>query len=175
MARRWLLALLLGILAVAESFTAEDYIKDVISGKQTVCCYTRLAVERHLRDLGRQDKKGFPFYFDPEAAKRAIRFKRQLPLVAGEYAGAKLTVPPWLQFKDWVLFGWRRTEGGYRRFRKSYIQVARKNTKTTDAAATLLYVMFAELPHERDPQGYCVGPNKAQGRICWPRAASSTS
>jgi len=156
---------------VAETFAAEQYIRNVMSGKQPVCRYTRLAVERHLKDLERQNTEGFPYYFDPKAGKRVITFKRQLKLVEGEYAGARINLPPWLQFKDWVLFGWRRAEGGYRRFRKAYITVARKNTKTTDAATTMLYVLFAEIPHERGPQAYCVGPQKAQGKVCWKIAA----
>ena len=171
MARRWLLILLLGILLVAEGYAAERYIRDVLSGKQTVCRYTRLAFERHMRDLERQNTKEFPYYFDPAPARHIIDFKRQLRLVEGEYAGARVTIPPWLQAKDWVLFGWRRVDGGYRRFRKSYITVGRKNTKTSDAAETLLYVIYAELPWERGPQAYCVGPQKVQGKLCWKIAA----
>jgi len=172
-ARKWLalLILLLGTLFMAEAYAAERYIRDVMGGKQVVCRYTRLAVERHLRDLERQNIKEFPYYFDPAQAKRVIEFKRQLKLVEGEYAGARVTVPPWLQFKDWMLFGWRRVDGGYRRFRKAYITVGRKNTKTSDAAETLLYVFYAELPHERGPQAYCVGPQKVQGKLCWTIAA----
>jgi len=82
-----------------------------------------------------------------------------------------MTIPPWLQFKDWVLFGWRRVDGGYRRFRKSHIEVGRKNTKTTDAAGTLLFVIFLERPWERGPQAYCLGPQKSQGKLCWKIAA----
>lgn len=156
---------------MAETYAAERYIRDVISGKETVCRYVRLAVERHLRDLERQNTKAFPYYFDAEPAKRVIKFKRQLKLVEGEFAGARVELAPWLQFKDWVLFGWRRVDGGYRRFTKSYISVARKNTKTSDAAETALYVLYAELPRERGPQVYCVGPKKAQGKLAWKIAA----
>ena len=166
------LLLVLGMLTMAESFAAEQYIRDVMSGKQTVCRLTRLAVERHLRDFERQNTPEFPYYFDPNQAKHIIRFKRQLPLVEGEYAGAKVTLPPWLEFKDWVLFGWRRVDGGHRRFRRSYITVGRQNTKTSDAAETALYVMFAERPRERGRQLYCLGPKKAQGKICWDIAAT---
>jgi phage terminase large subunit-like protein len=169
--RKWLLIALLGVVALAETYAAERYIKDVLSGKQAVCKYTRLAVERHLRDLKRQNTRDFPFYFDAEQAKRVIDFKQQLKLVEGEFAGARIKLEPWLQFKDWVLFGWRRREGGYRRFTKSYISVGRKNTKTTDAAGTALYVLFAELPRERGPQIYCVGPQKKQGKLAWKIAA----
>jgi len=170
---RWVvLLLLLGVLIMSETFAAEKYIRDVMSGKQVVCHLTRLAVERHLRDLERQNTPEFPYYFDPTHAKHIIRFKRQLPLVKGEYAGAKVTLPPWVEFKDWVLFGWRRVNGGYRRFRRSYITVGRQNTKTSDAAETVLYVMFAERPREWGRQAYCLGPKKKQGKISWDIAAA---
>jgi len=166
------LLLLLGMLVVAETFAAEQYIREVISGKQMVCRLTRLAVERHLRDLERQNTSDFPYYFDPSEAKRAITFKRQLKLIDGPYRGARLTIPPWLQFKDWLLFGWRRAYGGYRRFRKVYIEVGKKNTKTTDAASTALFVFYAERPHDWGPQVYCLGPKKEQGKIAWDIAAA---
>jgi len=157
---------------MTETFEAERYIRDVMSGKQVVCRYTRLAVERHLRDLERQNSSEFPYYFDPSEAKRAITFKRQLKLIDGPYRGARLIIPPWLQFKDWMIFGWRRTDGGYRRFRRSYIEVARKNIKTTDAASTALYILFAERPRDWGPQIYCLGPKKEQGKISWEIAAA---
>lgn len=169
---RWLLPLLLLVVLVSESFAAEGYILEVMSGKQIVCRYTRLAVERHLRDLERQNTPEFPYYFDPTEAKRAITFKRQLKLIDGPYRGAHLTIPPWLQFKDWMLFGWRRTDGGHRRFRKSYIEVAKKNTKTTDGASTALFVFYAERPRDWGPQVYCLGPKKEQGKIAWDIAAA---
>jgi len=172
MRRRWVaLLLVLGMLIVAETYAAEKYIRDVMSGKQVVCRLTRLAVERHLRDLERQNTSEFPYYFDPVQAKHIIRFKRQLPLIKGEHAGAKVMLPPWIEFKDWVLFGWRRVDGGYRRFRRSYITVGRQNTKTSDAAETMLYVMFGERPRERGRQAYCLGPKKKQGKISWDIAA----
>ena len=175
MRHRWrLLLIILGALLVAEGFAAEQYMQDVLSGKQTACRYVRLAVERHVRDLARVERKDpdFPYYFDPEKAERAITFKQELRLIDGPYKGAKLSVPPWLQFKDWMLFGWRRIDGGFRRFRKAYIEVARKNIKTTDAASTALYVYFLDRPRDWGPQVYCLGPKKEQGKISWEIAAA---
>jgi len=56
------------------NYTAEQYISDVKTGRVAACKWTRLAVERHLSDLKRAGKKGFPYHFDPEPAKRAIDF-----------------------------------------------------------------------------------------------------
>ncbi len=44
----------------------EQYCQDVRSGVRPACEWERLAVERHLNDLERQDTAGFPYRFDPE-------------------------------------------------------------------------------------------------------------
>ena len=174
---RWIvfLALILGALVSSTAgYTAEQYIEDVLSGKQVTGKYTRLAVERHIRDLRRVGDPDFPYHFDDTQARRIIDFKQQLCHTKGEWANARkhdtrIRLEPWQQFKDWVLFGWR-DKNGYRRFTKAYIEVARKNGKTTDAAATANYMYFADRPKEIGPEIYCVGPKKDQGKISWEEA-----
>jgi len=165
--------LLLAAMVIAmPEYTAQQYIDDVVSGRQVACKWVRLAVERHLRDLGRVGKEeGFPYYFDEAQAKRVIDFKQQLRHIEGEWADprrhdTRLRLEPWQQFKDWVLFGWRRP-GGYRRFTKAYIAVARKNGKTTDAAATADYCFVADRPREIGAQVYCVATKRDQAKIAW--------
>jgi phage terminase large subunit-like protein len=153
-------------------YTAQKYIDDVVSGQQVTCKWVRLAVKRHLRDLERVGKdKDFPYYFDEAQAKRVINFKQELRHIEGEWADprrhdTRLRLEPWQQFIDWVLFGWRRP-GGYRRFTKAYIEVARKNGKTTDAAATADYCFLADRPREIGAQVYCVATKKDQAKIAW--------
>lgn len=177
MRHRWIvfLALILGaLMSSTAGYTAEQYIEDVLSGKQVTGKYTRLAVERHIRDLERVGDPEFPYYFDEAQAKRIIDFKQQLRHTKGDWANprkhdTRIRLEPWQQFKDWVLFGWR-DKNGYRRFTKAYIEVARKNGKTTDAAATANYMLFADRPKEMGPEIYCVGPKKDQGKISWEEA-----
>ena len=157
-------------------YTANQYIDDVVSGRQVTGKYVRLAVERHLNDLERA-KAGdpeFPYYFDEAAAERVIDFKQQLRHTKGEWANprkhdTRIRLEPWQQFKDWVLFGWRRP-GGYRRFTKAYIEVARKNGKTTDAAAIANYCFLMDRPREMGPEVYCVATKKDQAKIAWEEA-----
>lgn len=153
-------------------YTARRYIDDVLGGRQVVCKYVRLAIERHVSDLSRQKTADFPFVFDESQAKRVIEFKQQLVHVENEWKGAKIHLEPWQQAKDWILFGWRRQDSGFRRFRKAFVAEARKNGKTTDAAATALYCYFADRPAEHGPQVYFLGPKKEQGKYGWSRAAA---
>ena len=175
MRNRALLLLVLATMTARPAYTAEQYIEDVLNERIPVCKYVRLAVERHLNDLERVgNDPDFPYYFDPHQAQRAIDFKQQLRHTQGEFANPRLhdthlLLEPWQQFKDWVLFGWRNLDGT-RRFTKAYIEVARKNGKTTDAAATANYCFFADRPREMGPEVYCVGPKKDQGKISWEEA-----
>ena len=42
-------------------FRAQEYIDDVLSGRQVVCKWARLAVERHVRDLQTGPERGLEF------------------------------------------------------------------------------------------------------------------
>jgi phage terminase large subunit-like protein len=165
------LTILLAVLM--SSYTALQYIDDVLAGRQIVCKYVRFAIERHINDLKRAKAKDpeFPYYFDEAQAKRIIDFKQQLRHTKGEWANprkhdTRIRLEPWQQFKDWVLFGWRR-EGGYRRFTRAYIEVGRKNGKTTDAAATANYCFLMDRPHEIGPEIYCIATKKDQAKYAW--------
>jgi phage terminase large subunit-like protein len=177
--RRNLLSLFFFVIVLVmpmHAYTAQKYIGDVLSGRQVVCKYVVLAVERHLNDLKRAESGDpeFPYYFDEGQAKRIIDFKHQLRHTQGEWANprkhdTRIRLEPWQQFKDWVLFGWRR-QGGYRRFTKAYIEVARKNGKTTDAAATANYCFLMDRPHEMGPEVYCVATKRDQAKKAWDEA-----
>lgn len=161
--------LLLG--AAVSSYTAEAYVDDVLSGKQLTCRWVRLAVERHAADLERQGTEGFPYVFDAEQAQRVIDFKQQLRHTKGEWANprkhdTRIRLEPWQQFIDWVVFGWRR-EDGTRRFTRAYIEVARKNGKSTIAAATANYCFIADRPQEVGPEVYAVATKRDQAKITW--------
>lgn len=163
---------LLSMSAVAMSeYTAQQYIDDVTSGRVVVCKWVRLAVERHLRDLKRAEEgdPDFPYYFDEAQAKRIIDFTQQLHHTQGEWANPRLHNPyirlePWQQFIDWVLFGWRKKDSGYRRFTKSYIEEGRKNGKTVQAAATANYCFLVDSPREVGPEVFHVATKKEQAR-----------
>lgn len=122
-------------------FTANNYITDVLEGKITACKWVKLACERHLRDLETGHERSL--YFDEQAAKLAIAFFSILKHSKGEWAGQYIHLEPWQQFHLWVLFGWKRADGT-RRFRTSYLEVARKNGKSTLAAGIGLYLLVAD-------------------------------
>lgn len=142
------------------NLTATQYIDDVLSGRQTVCKWVRLAVERHVRDLETGHRRGL--HFDETAAKKAIAFFSLLKHSKGEWARQTIILEPWQQFHLWCLFGWRRADGT-RRFRTSYLEVARKNGKSTMAAGVGLYLLVAD--DEPGAEIYTGATKRDQARI----------
>ena len=143
--------------------TYNDYIKDVLSDKAPVCEFVRLSVERHCTDLKRLPKNQFKFV--PELAEYYINFIQDLKLSKGKAAGKNIILLPWQQFMVAMLFGWlEKREGEWvRRFRKCYIEIPRKNGKSTIAAAIALCYFVAD--QEGGPEVYCAATSRKQASI----------
>ena len=143
---------------------AEQYISDVISGKITANKWVRLACERHRRDIKDSRKKEFPYRFSKEKGNHAIRFfTRYLRHSKGEWAGKIFYLEPWEQFIVWNLFGWIRKSDKLRRFRWAYIEIARKNGKSTLLAGIGLYLFIAD--EEPGAEIYTAAMKRDQARI----------
>lgn len=145
---------------MAIEFTAGRYIGAVLGGDQVACRWVQLACERHQRDLESGRARGL--YFDETAAKVAIAFFAMLKHSKGEWAGQPVKLEPWQQFHLWVLFGWKRADRT-RRFRTSYLEVARKNGKSTLAAGVGLYLLVAD--SEPGAEIYTAATKRDQARI----------
>lgn len=119
----------------------DQYCKDVLSGKIVSCQHVINAVKRYKRDL-----KNKEFYFDEKAANIFISFIEMLPHVKGQPANEKrlLKLEPVQKFIIWNLFGFKRKESGKRRFRHAYIEMAKKNAKSTLAAAIALAMFMLD-------------------------------
>lgn len=148
------------------------YVQGVCSGKVRACKWVRLACERHKRDLEKVKDEGFRFEFSEEKAERACRFIELLPHIKGELASAKkrLELQPWQIFIVCSLFGWLNRETGFRRFRVCYIEVPRKNGKSTLASAIGLYMLSAD--GESGADVFSAATHREQAQIVWGDAAS---
>lgn len=149
---------------------AMQYAADVQSGRVVACRWVQLAVDRHLRDLETGEARGL--WFDAEAAEHAIAFFDFCPHLKGEWAGSPIELEPWQQFFLWCLFGWMRADGT-RRFRFGYLEIARKNGKTTMAAGVGLYLAFAD--SEPGAEVYAAATKKDQAKICHGAASGMVS
>lgn len=143
----------------------ESYIQKVVSGEKTAGELEILSVKRHISDIKNSKKTGF--IFDRKAALKAFAFFSLLRHSKGEFSGQKFELSDWQAFIVWCLFGWKRADGT-RRFRYAYVEVARKNGKTTFAAAIALYMMI--LDGEEGAEIYMAATTRGQARICWTEA-----
>lgn len=120
---------------------AEQYVYDVLKGKILAGKWVKLACKRYLKDLKDGEKRGLRF--DRKAAQHALDFFGFLHHSKGEWAGQPFVLEPWEQFIVWNLFGWKDASG-HRRFKTAYLEIARKNGKTTLLAGIGLYLFVAD-------------------------------
>ena len=137
-----------------------EYISAVMNNRIPVGQFERLAVERYVNDLKHGAERGL--YFDEKAARLALDFFGLLKHSKGEWAGQTLELEGWQQFVVWNLFGWMR-EDRTRRFRTSYLEVARKNGKSTLAAGIGLKLFIAD--NEPGAEVYSAATKRDQARI----------
>jgi phage terminase large subunit-like protein len=132
---------------------SERYQRDVLAGDIDACKWVKLACQRQVRDLKRQRTKAFPYYFDREAGNDICHAMEQFPHIKGPLAKRlrvdengkdvwnTITLEPWQCFIQSTALGWKRLSDEMRRFRIALILVPRKNSKSTMAATTGLYML----------------------------------
>ena len=118
-----------------------QYALDVVEGRRVAGHLERLACQRHLNDLARQDTDAFPYVFNEGRANRVYTWFSYCKHIEGPLAGKPIKLLPFQLFDLGCVFGWVHRETGYRRFEKVYDQRARKNGKSTELAGVGLYMM----------------------------------
>lgn len=143
-----------------------SYCEDVLRGRIPACRKIKQACRRHLLDLKRSHEDDeYPFYYDPEAAARVVRFARKLRHWEGEWSGQLFQPGLWQIFILSSIFGWKRRSDDKRRFRYAYIEIPRKNGKSFLASVVALYMLFAD--GEDGSQVYAAATKRDQAKIVW--------
>src|SRR5688500_3627237 len=133
------------------------YVEGVLNGKVIAGKWIRLAVERFIKDC---DKK--EYFFDFNEGERIIKYAQLNHHWKGLYAGQPIDLLPHQHFYFMQLFGWKRDDG-FRRFRRSYKEIARKQAKTTECAITSGYMMLKG--GERGAQIFAAATKEDQAAI----------
>src|SRR5690606_1060987 len=120
-----------------------QYAERVLDGEIVAGRWVRLACERHLRDLERAGTDEFPYVFRPELGDRVFDFFTYCRHVQGPLARQPIILELWQRFILGSIFGWVHRETGLRRYRQAYVQVARKNGKSTMLSGLSLYMLMA--------------------------------
>lgn len=169
---------------------ALQYCIDVRTGVRIAGQLEKLAVKRFLQDLSMSGfqvhdteheqllKKlrfkvepdiDFEYALDIERASHACTFVEKCPHVKGKLAKLKpdgtrnmLILEPWQIFAMLNVFGWINSENK-RRFLYVYIEVAKKNGKSTWLAAVALYLTFID--GEMGAEVYTAATSSEQAKI----------
>jgi phage terminase large subunit-like protein len=92
------------------------------------------------------DDAGGRFWFDEKAAARAVDFfPTFLRHFKGEFAGQPFHLLDWQkELLVRPLFGWKRTSDGLRRFRRVFLEIAKKNGKSGMCSGLGLYLLHCD-------------------------------
>ncbi|MCA1215910.1 terminase large subunit [Bacillus amyloliquefaciens] len=142
-----------------------DYSRDVISGEIVACEKHVWACQRFLNDISREGTREFPYVFDDEKARRFLYWMTQFKHTKGPLQGENIVPEPIQIFIFGNVYGWVHKDNGYRRFKKVYWQVGRKNTKTQSLACVGSYEAMAN--DEYMSEVYIGATKTEQAKICW--------
>jgi phage terminase large subunit-like protein len=108
-------------------------------------------------------------YFDLEAGDFPCDFIEAFCRQSkGEWAGRPLILLDWQRDFLRRLFGWKAPDGR-RRFKRAYLEVAKKNGKSTLSSGVLLFMLLAD--GEGAPECYLNACDRKQARIVFDEAA----
>ena len=137
-----------------------QFIEQVSDGTIPACIHVQRAVHRHKPDA---------YSFDEDIARRVLRFVESQRHVKGKLSGKRLILEPWQCWLTTELYAWVDSEGN-RLYRTCYIEVPRKNGKTSWAAALGLYMLVGD--GEAGAECYAAAASQAQASISWSIARS---
>ncbi|AWC29487.1 terminase large subunit [Bacillus cytotoxicus] len=118
------------------------YCDAIVSGKIKNCKKHKWAVKRFLKDYEDCQKDDSLFYFDEEIVEDFYWFAREFKHVEGILAGEPVELTDFQLFLSANIFGFKKKSNGARRFRKVFIQLARKNAKSQFLAIVAAFVTF---------------------------------
>ena len=142
-----------------------DYANDVIAGDVVSCKKHKWACMRFLRDVEREGTEDFPFVFNEDAALRFFEWSNLFKHTKGVLRGKKIEMHEIQYFIFGNIYGWVHKDTGYRRFRKAYWQVGRKNAKSQSLACVASYESMAF--GENMAEVYIGATKTEQAKIVW--------
>ena len=150
----------------------KKYAENCISGEIISCKKHKWACERFLKDAEQfENNPDYPFYWSEESAQNIVDWFALLRHSKGVLAGQPIILTDWQKFRICQLYGWRRKKNGYRRFKKSFTEVARKNAKSQEEAGIVLYEISVTATKNNEVcEEYTAGVKRDQSKIVFNEA-----
>lgn len=144
-----------------------QYSKDVLNGEVIACKKHKQACERFLRDVENQST----YAWIEEEAQKIVDWFSLLRHSKGILAGQPIMLTTWQKFNLCNIYGWYNAKTGYRRFRKAYIQVGRKNAKSQMMAGISLYeTSYTSAKNKELNEIYTAGTKRDQSKLIFNEA-----
>jgi phage terminase large subunit-like protein len=142
---------------------AEEYAEWVLhpANERETGRLIKLACKRFQHDLTRKD-----IYFDRvEAVKMPLFGERYCYQWEGDWRDQPVKFELWQRFIYEQAYGWFRVEDDLRRFDEVYVQIAKKNGKSTMCAVDINYHLIAD-DRVNTPKIFTGANNEDQAKIC---------
>lgn len=147
------------------------YAEECISGKIISCQKHKWACRRFLVDLERIGTEGFPYVWNEKAAQGIVEWFSLLRHSKGVLAGEPIRLTAWQKFRWCQIYGWAHKDTGYRRFKKTFTEVARKNAKSQEEAGVALYeISVMATKNQESYEFYTAGVKRDQSKIVFNEA-----
>ncbi|MGL5766900.1 MAG: terminase large subunit [Sarcina sp.] len=137
-----------------------QYSKDCIEGVIPSGQKHIWACKRFLKDV--EENK---FIWDEEEAQRIVKWFTYLRHSKGVLAGTPINLTIWQKFIVCQIYAWKKSDG-YRRFKKAFIEVGRKNAKTQMQAGCMLYEISVVATRNNEiAETFCAGTKREQSKL----------
>ena len=140
------------------------YCEAVLNGDIKASKAVKRAVERFLSDMEAIDKGESEYYFDLQEVEDFDKFASLFHFKEGVSAGKPIQLVDFQLFIAANIFGFKRKSDGQRRFKRAYIQLARKQAKSFLLAIISAYDAFL---YGEKRQGYIAGTKSEQSKIVY--------
>lgn len=142
------------------------YAHDCLEGRIPSGQKHKWACQRLLNDLSRIGSDDFPYVWDEERAEKIVKWFALLHHSKGQLAGTPIILTPWQKFRECQIYGWRHKDTGYKRFKKSFTEVGRKNAKSQMEAGEALNEISEQATRNGEVyEIYTAGTKRDQSKI----------
>lgn len=123
---------------------------------------------RQLVSIWRNNEQRDDLYFDANDVDRHLNFIALIPLIDLEFAKKLINIQSWQSFLVAMIYGWKYKDNNHRKYKKVYLQIARKNSKTT--TSSILSIDNAVMDAVSGGQVIFAATSLDQAKLCFSMA-----
>ena len=145
-----------------------DYPKKVVNGEIIACTYVKLACQRYLDWMDREDIE-----FRPDKVDRVINFCSKLKHFTGRFNNKPFILEPFQKWMVCNIYGFYYKGTEERVIKNVWVELARKNGKSMWAAAMALYALIGD--GEANAEVEFIANSRKQAQICFDMCSNMVS